>query len=85
MISKKIYVSVLLGVISGVAVGNAVSRKCCVDKGGNIALGFLIGCLSTAGITTLIYIAFTESQRNCCSGCSKLIHRAFGDDHGNEF
>jgi hypothetical protein len=81
MIAKKIlYANVLLGVVSGIVIGNIVSRNCCIDKGGNEALGILIGCLSGVGLSTLFYIISTESQRNCCSGCSKLLHRVAGDD-----
>mmetsp|Transcript_7047 Transcript_7047/g.11491 ORF Transcript_7047/g.11491 Transcript_7047/m.11491 type:complete len:85 (-) Transcript_7047:37-291(-) len=80
MIAKKIYVGIVLGVIAGFIVGNQVSQHCCIDKGGNEALGILIGCLSGVGVTILLYIISTESQRNCCSGCSKLLHRVVDDD-----
>ena len=80
MIAKKIYACIVLGVISGLVIGNMVSRNCCIDNGGNEALGFLIGCLSGVGFSSLFYIISTESQRNCCSGCSKLVHRVIDDD-----
>lgn len=80
MTARNIYASIIIGVVSGVVIGNMVSRNCCIDKGGNSAYGFLLGCLSSVGISSLIYIVSTESQRNFCSGCSKLVHRMVGDD-----
>jgi len=80
MIAKKIYACATIGVISGLVIGNIVSRNCCKDKGGNAAVGFLIGCLSGVGYSSLFYIIFTESQRNCCSGCSKLVHPVVDDE-----
>lgn len=80
MIAKKIYVCIILGVTFGLVIGNIVSRNCCIDKGGNEALGILIGCLSGVSVSSLFYIISTESQRNCCSGCLNLVRRAAADD-----
>mmetsp|Transcript_24923 Transcript_24923/g.39144 ORF Transcript_24923/g.39144 Transcript_24923/m.39144 type:complete len:83 (+) Transcript_24923:709-957(+) len=80
MIAKKIYACIILGMTFGLVIGNIVSRNCCMDKGGNEALGILIGCLSGVSFCSLFYIVSTESQRNCCSGCSNLVRRAAADD-----
>ena len=69
MIAKRIYASTILGIIFGLITGNIVSRNCCVDKGGNAGLSLLLGCLSAVGCSCVFYIIFTESQRNCFSGC----------------
>ena len=85
MIAKKIYVGIVLGVIVGTVIGNQVSRNCCVDKGKGGNLGILIGCLSGISISTLFYVIATESQRNCCSVCSKLLHRVVADDDDDDY
>ena len=84
MIATRIYGTIITAILVGWITGTIISRNCCIDeKNGSGALGILIGCLSCLGCGCVLYILSTESQRNCCSGCSKLLVIC-NDDGGDE-